>query len=74
MRSLFLRNLEHLLIMSFQNLSHHVGKITAVVIRLTKSWKKTVNDYFLIGTVLMDPSKAFKCIPDDSLLSRVHAY
>ena len=41
---------------------------------LIESWKGALYADFLIGTVLMDPSKAFKRILHDSLLAWLHAY
>ena len=39
-----------------------------VLIRLIENWKKALNEKFLVGTVLMDLSKAFNCIPTTYLL------
>ena len=44
-----------------------------VLIRLIENWKKSPDEKFLVGTVLMDLSKAFDCIPHD-LLAKLHAY
>ena len=45
-----------------------------VLIRLTENWKKALDEKFLVGTVLMDLSKAFDCIPHDLLIAKLHAY
>ena len=34
-----------------------------VLIRLTENWKQALDENFVVGTVLMDLSKAFDCIP-----------
>ena len=45
-----------------------------VLIRLIENWKKALDEKFLVGTVLMDLSKAFDCIPHDLLIAKLHAY
>ena len=45
-----------------------------VLIRLIENWKKVLNEKFLVGTVLMDFSKAFDCIPRDLLIAKLHGY
>ena len=45
-----------------------------VLIRLTENWKKALDEKFFVGTVLMDLSKAFDCIPHDLLIAKLHAY
>ena len=45
-----------------------------VLIRLIENWKKALYEKFLVGTVLMDLSKAFDCIPPDLLIAKLHAY
>ena len=45
-----------------------------VLTRLIESWKKSLDKTFLVGTVLMDLSKAFDCIPHDLLIAKLHAY
>ena len=34
-----------------------------VLIRLTENWKEALDENFVLGTVHMDLSKAFNCIP-----------
>ena len=36
-----------------------------VLIRLLEEWKEKLDKNFIVGTVLMDLSKAFDCIPHD---------
>ena len=45
-----------------------------VLIRLIENCNKNLDEKFLVGTVLMDLSKAFDCIPHDLLIARLHAY
>ena len=51
----------------FYNSSH-------VLLRLIKNWKKSLDNKSSVGTVVMDLSKAFNCIPHDLLLAKLHAY
>ena len=45
-----------------------------VLIRLIENWKKHLDNKKIVGTVLMDLSKAFDCIPHDLLIAKLHAY
>ena len=45
-----------------------------VLIRLIEEWKKLLDDKNFVGTVLMDLSKAFDCIPHDLLVAKLSAY
>ena len=45
-----------------------------VLIRLIRNWKKALDEKFLVGTVLMDLSKAFDCISQDLLIAKLHAH
>ena len=40
-----------------------------VLIRLIQNWKQALDEDFVVGTVLMDLSKAFSCIPHDVLIA-----
>ena len=42
--------------------------------RLIKDWKASLDNKKLVGTELMDLSKAFDCIPHDLLIAKLHAY
>ena len=42
--------------------------------RLIEHWKKALDENFVAGTVLMDLSNAFDCIPHDLLIAKLHAY
>ena len=44
-----------------------------VLLRLTENWKQALDENFVVGTVLMDLSKAFDCIPHDLLLAKLYA-
>ena len=45
-----------------------------VLIRLTENWKKHLDNKKIVGTVLIDLSKACDCIPHDLLNAKLHAY
>ena len=45
-----------------------------ILIRLIENWKKALDGKFLVGTALMDLTKAFDCIPHDLLIKKQHAY
>ncbi len=45
-----------------------------VLIRLIDSWKCALDENKFVGTVLMDLSKAFDCIPHSLLITKMHAY
>ena len=51
----------------FYNSSH-------VLLRLIKNWKKSLDNKSSVGTVVMDLSKAFNCIPHDLLVPKLDAY
>ena len=43
-----------------------------VILRLKENWKKSRDNKNFVGTVLMDLSKAFDCIPQDLLAAKLH--
>ena len=45
-----------------------------VLLKLIEEWKKSLADTNIMGTVLMDLSKALYCIPHDLLVANLHAY
>ena len=45
-----------------------------VLLRLIENWKKSRDKKNLVGTVFMDLSKAFDCIPHDLRAAKLHAY
>ena len=45
-----------------------------VLIRLIENWKRALDEKFIVGTVLMDLSKEFDCIPHDLLIAKLYAY
>ena len=48
--------------------------LEGVLIRLIENWKQALDENFVVGTVLMDLSKAFDCIPHDLLIATLYAY
>ncbi len=45
-----------------------------VIVKLVDGWKLTLDENKVAGTVLMDLSKAFDCIPHALLACKLHAY
>ena len=70
------------------SLSNHIEKILSnfiaayrktyssshVLITLIENWKKHLDNKKIVGTVFMDLSKAFDCIPHEFLIAKLHAY
>ena len=44
------------------------------MIKLVEEWKSKLDNNFIVGSVLMDLSKAFDCIPHDLIIAKLHAY
>ena len=45
-----------------------------VLLRLTENWKKSQDNKSFVGTVHMDLSIVFDCIPHDLLAAKLHVY
>ena len=45
-----------------------------VFIRPIENWKQALDENVVVGTVLMNLSKAFYCIPHDLLIAKLYAY
>ena len=45
-----------------------------VLVRLVEEWKSKLDNDFIVGSVLMDLSKAFDSIPHDLIIAKLHAY
>ena len=43
------------------------------LISLGEEWRKNLDNSFIVGAVLTDLTKAFKCIPHDLLLAQLSA-
>ena len=44
------------------------------LLNLLRNWQKTVDKSVVIGTVLMDLSKVYGCLPHDLLIAKLSAY
>ena len=44
------------------------------LIQLLRSWQKSLDNGDIVGTILMDLSKAYDCLPHDLLLAKLAAY
>jgi hypothetical protein len=44
------------------------------LIQLLRSWQKSLDDGKVVGTILMDLSKAYDCLPHDLLIAKLSAY
>ena len=45
-----------------------------VIIRLVEEWQEQIDHNKIVGTVLLDLSKAFDCIPHDLFIAKLNAY
>ena len=45
-----------------------------VLANVTEQWKNAMDNGMLVGTILMDLSKAFDCLPHKLLISKLYAY
>ena len=45
-----------------------------VLLNLLKNWQRYLDKSGVVGTVLMDLSKALDCLPNDLLLAKLSAY
>ena len=57
-------------------LSAYRGNYTCqhALLRMTKAWRKCLDNNKVVGAILMDLSKAFDCLPHDLLLAKLEGY
>ena len=57
-------------------LSAYRGNYTCqhALLRMTKAWRKCLDDNKIVGTILIDLSKTFDCLPHDLLSTKLEAY
>ena len=53
---------------------HSAHSAQHVLSRLIQSLKKELDNSGLVGTILMDLSKAYDCLPHDLLIAKLEAY
>ena len=72
----------------FDQLSPHANKVLSKLLcgfrkahstqqalfKLLQSWQKALDNSEYVGTVLIDLSKAYDCIPHDLLIAKLEAY
>ena len=44
------------------------------LVRVIEEWRRSLDSSGIVGTILMDLSKAYDCIPHDLLITKLEAY
>ena len=44
------------------------------IFRLIQSWQNEIDDSGFVGTILMDLSEAYDCLPHDLMVAKLEAY
>ena len=58
----------------YYQISYQLIRRPIVLLRLIENWKKSLDNKNFVGTVLMDPSKAFDYILHDVLVAKLETY
>ena len=63
-----------LMLKQYYQISYQLLRRPIVLLRLIENWKKSLDNKNFVGTVLMDPSKAFDYILHDVLVAKLETY
>ena len=63
-----------LMLKQYYQISYQLLRSPIVLLRLIENWKKSLDNKNFVGTVLMDPSKAFDYILHDVPVAKLETY
>ena len=73
-KSLLISNIEEFFFSPFLAVYIKSYSTQYVLIIMVEEWKENWDNYFIVGAFLTDLSKAFDCIPNDLLMTKLSAY